>query len=141
MIERWILDKSISSTLDAPFGLDRRVNLVKKNRTTIFQQNPFLQVRILQDPTRPMKTKAQPRQNTECEGRHHHPLKKKERSSRSRRSPSRSCSMQPMEINSSASWRTGSDLGNPSQTCRGERTSTWHASTTLSSTTTRQKQQ
>ena len=33
------------------------------------------------------------------------------------------CSMQPMEISSSASWRTGSDLGNPSQTLRGECTS------------------
>ena len=45
----------------------------------------------------PHEDKAQPRQNTECEGRHHHPLKKRERSSRSRRSPSRSCSMQHME--------------------------------------------
>ena len=45
-----------------------------------------------------------------------------------------------MEINSSASWRMGSDLENPSQTLRGECTSTWHASTTLSSTMTRQKQ-
>ena len=85
-----------------------RVSLAKKNRTMTFQRNPFLQVRIRQDQMRPMKTKAKLRQNTECEGRHHHPLKKKERSSRSRRSPSLSCSMQPMETNSSASWRTDS---------------------------------
>ena len=80
-----------------------RVSLAKKNRTMTFQRNPFLQVHIRQDQMRPMKTKAQLRQNTECEGRHHHPLKKRERSSRSRRSPSVLCSMQPMEINSSAS--------------------------------------
>ena len=61
------------------------------------------------------------------------------KSSRSRRSPSHSCSMQPMEISSTASWSTGSNLGNPSQTLRGDCTSTWHASMTSSSTTMSQK--
>ena len=40
-----------------------------------FQRNPFLQARIRQDQMLPMKMKAQLRQNTECEGRHHHPLR------------------------------------------------------------------
>ena len=84
-------------SLDDPCTPNRRVSLAKKNRTMIFQRNPFLQVRIRQDPTRPMKSKAQPWQNPECEGRRLNPLKKGERSSRSRRSPSRSCSMQHME--------------------------------------------
>ena len=53
--------------------------------------------------------------------------------------PSHSCSTQPMEISSTASWSTGSNLGNPSQTLRGDCTSTWHASMTSSSTTMSQK--
>ena len=92
-----------------------------------------------QDPRRLMKMKAPLSPSTECEGRHHHPLKKKEKSSRSRRSPSHSCSMQPMEISFSASWSTGSNLGNPSQTLRGECTFTWHASMTSSLMTMSQK--
>ena len=41
------------------------MSLAKKNRTMTFQRNPFLQVRIRQDQMRPMKTKAQLRQDTE----------------------------------------------------------------------------
>ena len=48
------------------------------NRTMISQRNPFHQVRIRQDPRRLMKMKAQLSPSTECEGRHHHPLKKRE---------------------------------------------------------------
>ena len=84
----------------------------------ICQRNPFRQVRIRQDPRRLMEMKAQLSPSTECEGRHHHPLKKRERSSRSRRSPSHSCSMQPTEVSSTASWSKGSNLGSPSQTLR-----------------------
>ena len=131
-------DKSRSNPLDDPCTLSSRKSLNTTNRTMIYQRNLFRQVRIRQDPRRLMKMKAQPSPSTECEGRHHHPLKKRDKSSRSRRSPSHSCSMQPMEISSSASWSTGSNLGNPSQT-RGELTSTWHASMTSSLTTMSQK--
>ena len=80
-----------------PCTLSSRESLNTTNRTMIPQRNPFHQVRFRQDPRRLMKMKAQLSPSTECEGRHHHPLKKREKSSRSRRSPSRSCSMQPME--------------------------------------------
>ena len=132
-------DKSRSNPLDDPCTLSSRKSLNTTNRTMIYQRNLFRQVRIRQDPRRLMKMKAQLSPSTECEGRHHHPLKKGEKSSRSQRSPSHSCSTQPMEISSSASWSTGSNLGNPSQTLRGERASTWHASITSSLTTMSQK--
>ena len=76
----------------------------------VYQRNPFRQVRICQDPRRLVEMKAKLSPSTECEGRHHHPLKKRERSCRSRRSPSHSCSMQPMEVSSTASWSTVSNL-------------------------------
>ena len=76
----------ISNLLDDPCP-SRRVSLARRNRTMTFQRNPFLQVCIRQDQTRPMKTKAQLRQSPECEGRHLNPLKKRERSSRSRKKP------------------------------------------------------
>ena len=131
-------DKSRSNPLDDPCTLSRK-SLITTNRTMISQRNPFRQVRIRQDPRRLMKMKAQLSPSAECEGRHHHPLKKREKSSRSRRSPSHSCSMQPMEISSTASWSTGPSLGNPSQILRGGCASTWHASMTSSSTTMSQK--
>ena len=79
-----------------PCSLSSRESLNTTNRTMISQRNPFHQVRIRQDPRHLMKMKAQLSPSTECEGRHHHPLKKREKSSRSRRSPSSSCSMQPI---------------------------------------------
>ena len=66
-------------------------------------------------------------------------VEEERKSSRSRRSPSHSCSMQPMEVSSTASWSTGSNLGSPSQALRGECAFTWHASMTSSSKTMSQK--
>ena len=81
-------DKSKSNPLDDPCTLSSRKSLNTTNRTMIYRRYEFRQVRIRQDPRRLMKMKAQLSPSTECEGRHHHPLKKREKSSRSRRSPS-----------------------------------------------------
>ena len=48
-------------------------------------------------------------------------------------------SKKPITFMFPASWSTGSNLGNPSQTPRGDCTSTWHASMTSSSKTMSQK--
>ena len=112
------------------FGRPLWSGLAKKNRTTIFQQNPFLQVRILQD-----EGAAQAKYRVRRPA--PHPVKKRERSSRSRRSPMFHATYGELLISIMENGlKSGKSQSNPS----GECTSTWHASTTLSSTTKRQKQ-
>ena len=87
-----------------------------------------------EEPDYDLPTESIPPSPHQCEGQHHHPLKKRERSSRSKK---------PITFMFHATYGDLliSIMENGLKSGKSQsNTSTWHASTTLSSTTTRQKQ-